>query len=172
MLGRATPFYSRSGPRGSQSEIWRMILLDELERVLRAGGTRADRARHAAAAIRRAGGFHWVGLYDVTATDIAAIAWTGTEAPAFPRFPRNRGLNGAAVAAEETVVANDVARDSRYLTTFGATGAEMVVPVRDAAGAVVGTIDVESPHVGAFGPKEQTLVERCAPALLPLWSGR
>ena len=145
------------------------MLLNELERAVRAGATRAARARAAADAIRRAGGFHWVGIYEVTPTEIAALAWTGAEAPAFPRFPRDQGLNGAAVAARETVVANDVARDPRYLTTFGGTGAEMVVPIRDAAG-VVGTIDVESPHAGAFGPSEQALVKRCAPALLPLWS--
>jgi hypothetical protein len=53
------------------------MLLDELERALRAGGTRADRARTAAEAIRRAGGFHWVGLYDVTDTEIAALACPG-----------------------------------------------------------------------------------------------
>jgi L-methionine (R)-S-oxide reductase len=147
------------------------MFFDELERMLRAGGTRVERARKAADAIRRAGGFHWVGLYDLTPTEITVLAWTGTEAPAFLRFPRDQGLNGAAVATRETVVANDVARDPRYLTTFGGTGAEMVVPVRDAAGVVVGTIDVESPHAGAFGPSEQAFVERCAPALLPLWSG-
>ena len=35
----------------------------------------------AAALIRDAGGYRWVGLYEVTATDIGAIAWTGTVAP-------------------------------------------------------------------------------------------
>jgi L-methionine (R)-S-oxide reductase len=145
--------------------------LRELDDVVRAIGTRVERARRVAEAIRRAGEFHWVGLYDVMDSEIAAIAWTGTEAPAFPRFPRDQGLNGAAVASGETVVANDVANDPRYLTTFGGTGAEMIVPVRDSAGRVVGTIDVESPRAGAFGPRERALVERCAVVLLPLWRG-
>jgi L-methionine (R)-S-oxide reductase len=143
--------------------------LRELDEILRGIGTRTERARRAAEAIRRAGGFHWVGLYDVTDSEIAAIAWTGTEAPAFPRFPLDQGLNGAAVASGETVVANDVANDPRYLTTFGGTGAEMIVPVRGAGGLVVGTIDVESPRAGAFGPADRALVERCAVVLLPLW---
>ena len=39
----------------------------------------------------------------------------------------------------------------------------------DADGAVVGTVDVESPRVGAFGPAAQALVEGSVQALLSLW---
>ncbi len=44
--------------------------------------------------IRRTGDYRWVGLYQVTDTEIRAVAWTGSAAPAFPWFPRERGLNG------------------------------------------------------------------------------
>ena len=46
----------------------------------------------------------------------------------------------------------------------------MIVPVRDTRGEVVGTIDVESEHVGAFGPEDQALVERCAGVVRSLWT--
>jgi L-methionine (R)-S-oxide reductase len=144
-------------------------LLDELRRCADAPGARAERARAAAERVRHDGGFRWVGLYDVTSTEIRAIGWSGDAAPTFPTFPRDRGLNGAAVAAGAPVVANDVARDPRYLTTFATTGSELIVPVLDDAGTVVGTVDVESDSAGAFGPAEQALVERCARALRPLW---
>jgi L-methionine (R)-S-oxide reductase len=144
-------------------------LPDAVARSLRGPGTRAQRARAVAEVIQRLGRFDWVGIYDVTPTEITAIAWTGTQAPAFPTFPRTQGLNGAAVATAELVVANDVTRDPRYLTTFARTGAEMIVPVRDQAGKVCGTLDIESSRVGAFGAAEQEFAQQAAELIRPLW---
>ena len=76
-------------------------------------GDRRRTARAAAELIRTAGPYRWVGLYDVTPTTITAIAWTGSEAPAFPSFPITQGLNGAAVATRAPVIVQDVTRDSR-----------------------------------------------------------
>lgn len=131
-------------------------------------GDRAARARVAAECIR-ARGYHWVGLYDVTASHVTAIAWTGADAPAHPTFPRQQGLNGAAVAAGTPIVVQDVRRDARYLTTFGSTRAEAIFPVQVADRGIVGTIDVESDRVGAFTTEDERFLERCAVALAPLW---
>ena len=128
------------------------------------------RAREAAEWIRAARGYHWVGLYDVTASHITAIAWTGPTAPAHPTFPRNQGLNGAAVAAAAPVVVQDVRQDVRYLTTFGATLAEAVFPVRSESGEIVGTIDVESDRTNAFTAPDELFLHQCVEALEPLWS--
>lgn len=120
--------------------------------------------------IRQAGAYRWVGIYEVFEREIAALGWTGSSAPAHPRFPRSQGLCGAAVARAVTVIANDVSRDRRYLTTFADTGSEIVVPVvSGSAGRVVGLIDVESERVRAFGEADKELLEACAPLLLPLW---
>lgn len=130
-----------------------------------------DKARAAAAALQQAGGYRWVGLYDVDATHIRAIAWTGTAAPAFPTFLRSQGLNGAAVAAGQPVVVQDVTRAARWLTTFGNSKAEAIFPVT-LDGVVMGTTDVESDRVGAFTPAEDKLLRRAAEVLQPLWGKR
>lgn len=102
-------------------------------------------ARRAAAAIRGAGGYRWVGLY-------------------------TQGLNGAAVREGATVVVPDVTKDPRYLTTFGSTRSEIVVPVKSpTTGRVVGTIDVESERTDAFAPDDRAFLEACAAVLAPLW---
>ena len=62
-----------------------------------------------------------MGLYDVTPEEIAAIGWTGSDPPAYPRFPVTKGLNGVAAATHQPVVVQDVTTDSRYLTAFGTT---------------------------------------------------
>jgi putative methionine-R-sulfoxide reductase with GAF domain len=126
-------------------------------------------ARQAADLIRRTGNYRWVGIYDVTDTEIAAIAWTGDVAPAFPRFPRSRGLNGVAVATRDLVISQDVSQDPRYLTAFATTGSEAIVPVLTDRQEVVGTIDVESDRRHAFSGEDEDFLRQCASALVPLW---
>ncbi len=113
-------------------------------------------------------------MYDVTPTEITAIAWTGSDAPMFPSFARTQGLNGAAVEARAPIIVQDVARDERYLTTFGATRAEAIFPVAaPEGGQIVGTIDVESDRTDAFTVEDEVFLRGCALALAGLWaSGR
>jgi putative methionine-R-sulfoxide reductase with GAF domain len=133
---------------------------------------RQEKADQAADMIRRIGPYRWVGIYDIEDEDAAVIAWSGTGPPAFIRFPNTVGLTGEAVRARHTIVANDVKADPRYLTSFAGTKAEIIVPVLDASGSkVVGTIDVESDKLNAFGAADQEVLEECARALWPLWAG-
>lgn len=143
-------------------------LIADLVASLGAAGDRERRAEGVAASIRRRGGYRWVGLYDVTADEIAVVAWDGPAEPAHPRFPRSQGLCGAAVAAGEPVVVGNVAADPRYLTTHTTTRSEIVVPVFG-DGQVVGLIDVESDQPDAFGESDTRLLQRCAAVIAPLW---
>jgi L-methionine (R)-S-oxide reductase len=139
----------------------RAILNDRLDR--------STKARAVAEAVRGARGYHWVGIYDVTATEIRAVAWTGVVAPAHPSFPRSRGLNGAAVSSGQPLIVQDVARDPRWLTTFSTSKAEAIFPVA-LGGAIVGTIDVESERVGAFTRADEDFLTAAAVLLQPLWA--
>ena len=120
---------------------------------------------------RQAGGYRWVGLYEVTEREIAAIGWSGPGAPAHPRFPVTQGLSGAAVAARRAVVVNDVTADPRYLMAFSSMLSEAVVPVMDpGTGAVVGTLDVESGERDAFTDADRQALERVAAASSSLFA--
>jgi GAF domain-containing protein len=132
---------------------------------------RQEKADQAADVIRRIGPYRWVGIYDITEEDATVIAWSGSGPPAFIRFPVGAGLTGEAVRTRKSVVANDVSKDPRYLTSFAGTKAEIIVPVLDATGSkVIGTIDVESDKLDAFGRPDQEVLEKCALALTPLWT--
>jgi L-methionine (R)-S-oxide reductase len=144
-------------------------VISRLAAIAARSDNRATRAREAAECICIARNFRWVGLYDVSSSEIRAIGWTGPSPPAFPTFPRTQGLNGAAVASGRPIIINDVRTDPRYLTTFSTTLAEAVVPVRCGT-RVVGTIDVESDQVNAFSPEDGEFLEQCAVSLQPLWS--
>jgi putative methionine-R-sulfoxide reductase with GAF domain len=70
-------------------------LLGDISRVLEGDGAREQKAAGVAGAIRRAGGYRWVGLYAVTEEEIANLAFDGPGAPAHPRFPVTEGLSGS-----------------------------------------------------------------------------
>ena len=142
---------------------------ERLREIAMSSVERQKKARKAAELICAERDFHWVGLYDVTPTEISAIAWTGANTPAFPRFPKNQGLNGAAVREGRDVIVQDVTKDSRYLTTFGSTRAEAIFIVATTAKQTVGTIDVESEQINAFTAEDEDFLRNCADALRPLW---
>jgi L-methionine (R)-S-oxide reductase len=140
----------------------------ELAAISSAPEERDHRAMLVAATIRRFCGYRWVGIYHVSADEIAVLGWDGPAPPAHPRFGRSEGLCGAAVAAGAAVVVGEVATDPRYLTTHPSTRSEIVVPVF-AGGAVVGLIDVESEAPDAFDEGDKQLLEGCAAVVVPLW---
>lgn len=134
-------------------------------------GLLTERVSRAASLIRRIGEYRWVGIYDVGPEEISIITWSGPTAPTFPRFPVTQGLNGAAVRTGKAVIVGDVQSDPRYLTTFGTTRSEIVLPVYGPGSrAVVGTLDVESEATFAFDDGDASVLQRFANALAPLWS--
>jgi L-methionine (R)-S-oxide reductase len=138
-------------------------VLGGIEVVLAGDQGRAEKAIRIAELVRQAGGYRWVGLYEVTGQEIAVIGWSGPGAPAHPRFPVTQGLSGAAVAARRAVVVNDVTADPRYLTAFSSTLSEAIVPVVDpGTGVVVGTLDMESGVRDAFTDADRQALERIA----------
>jgi putative methionine-R-sulfoxide reductase with GAF domain len=142
----------------------------ELGTRLAGAGPRAALAKDLAEAVRRAGRFRWVGLYDVDERGVAVQGWAGPGAPAHPRFARGQGLTGAAISARSPVVVQDVRADARHLPTLEGTRAEAIFPVLDASGAVVGTLDVESANAQAFTPQRISWLTECARALAPFWA--
>jgi L-methionine (R)-S-oxide reductase len=145
-------------------------LHDELGRVLRSADGREAAAERIAETIQSAGNHRWVGIYEVSGEEIAVIGWSGPGDPAYPRFPITQGLSGTVVSSGEAVIVGDVTTDPRYLTAFGSTRSEIIVPVIEpATRTVVGTIDVESEHKNAFTDADRATLERCAEAIADLF---
>ncbi len=147
-------------------------LISNLKSIVEAARNREAALQEAAAAIRSFANYRWVGLYDVdhAAGVVRNVTWSGPGAPAHPSFPLTKGLTSAAVAQKQIVNVGDVSADPRYLTAFGTTRSEIIVPVFDQAGKnVVGTIDVESEVQDAFSKDIQDLLQACADVIQPLW---
>ncbi len=132
--------------------------------------TREERAEQLATTIRDSGPYRWAGLYDVTTCEVILLGASDGAVPAYPRFSRNAGLTASAIATLEPVLSSDVASDARYLTAFDSTGSELIVPIKDERHRVVGTLDVESMKVDAFGPSDVERLCAVAASLTPLFT--
>lgn len=144
--------------------------LNEIRSLAMSGGDRIAKAKRLAELIRKLGDYRWVGVYDVGPEFVSVIAWSGASAPEYPSFPVSKGLTSAAIEQKRVVLVGDVRNDPRYLTAFGTTLSEIIVPVLSPGDArVIGTVDVESERANAFSERDQQMIEQCAEAALGLW---
>src|ERR1700680_470119 len=74
-------------------------LLDELRSVVSRAKSRSPTLQAIADRIRAAGGYRWVGLYDVdrTSSTVKNVVWSGPGAPEYPVFPITSGLTTSGV---------------------------------------------------------------------------
>ena len=141
-----------------------------MKTILNSSKTRTEKAKEISQRIAQSCGYSWVGLYDVTDTNIQMIACSSGE-PAFPTFPKEQGLNGRAVKNKKAVVVNDVSQDPAYLTTFGKTQSEIIIPIISRiTNEVIGTIDVESHFKNAFEGKDIEVLTKYAAEIDSLWN--
>jgi L-methionine (R)-S-oxide reductase len=108
--------------------------------------------------------YNWVGFYMLEPGAQPPVlvlgAFEGAMTP-HTRIPLNQGICGAAASSGQTVVVDDVSKDSRYLACSLETKSEIVVPVF-AHGKVVGELDIDSHFPAAFTPEDQEFVQHCA----------
>lgn len=104
--------------------------------------------------------YAWTGVYLRRGDELVLECFRGEPSP-HTRIPLGRGICGAAVTEEQTIVVPDVNADNRYLACSLDTRSEIVVPIR-ANGHVVGEIDIDSDRLDAFGPDDRVFLEGLA----------
>ncbi|HEV2422473.1 MAG TPA: GAF domain-containing protein [Candidatus Acidoferrales bacterium] len=147
-------------------------VLNDIAAAASATGDAATRGKRVAEMIRQACDCFWVGIFEIASDEAHAVAWTGAEAPAFLHFPLTRGITRDVVRTRKSALVNDVLKDSRYLVAYSATRAEIVTPIIDAMGSVVGTIETDADKVNAFSNADVQFLDQCASRLTALVTKR
>jgi GAF domain-containing protein len=107
--------------------------------------------------------YNWVGFYLVDAADSNVLLigpYVGSFTPN-SRIPLSSGLCGAAASSGQTVVVDDVKKDSRYLAGSALVKSEIVVPI-SVKNTLAAELDIESYFEGTFTKAEQEFVEASA----------
>jgi L-methionine (R)-S-oxide reductase len=109
--------------------------------------------------------YTWVGIYVLEGDELVLGPFLGKPSP-HTRIPLGRGICGAAATERQTIIVDDVNKDSRYLACSLETASEIVVPIME-GNRVLGEIDIDSDRPANFGADDRTLLEAVARLLAP-----
>ena len=115
--------------------------------------------------------YDWVGIYLLKKDELILGPWSGPQPTPHKKIPIGQGICGAAAKEGQTIIVNDVSKDSRYLACFAGTRSEIVVPIR-AKGKIIGEIDIDGKEIGAYGEADKKLLEELAEHIGTNWPGR
>jgi len=137
-------------------------LASQLEGLLRGESDVIANAANTAALIFHAlPDLNWAGFYFLRSEQELVLGpFQGK--PACVRIATGKGVCGTSVARRETMLVEDVHAFPGHIACDAASRSELVVPLLDSAGRVLGVIDLDSPLPGRFDPADQAGVEKLA----------
>lgn len=102
--------------------------------------------------------FFWTGFYLIQNKVLRLGPFQGT--PACYDIPVGKGVCGTAVAEDRTIVVDDVEQFPGHIACSALSRSEIVVPMRNACGAVVGVLDIDSTQYATFDAIDQRWLEK------------
>jgi GAF domain-containing protein len=103
-------------------------------------------------------GFWWTGFYLVRQGELRLGPFQGPVA--CMHIGRGRGVCGTCWQREQTVIVPDVEQFPGHIACSAASRSEIVVPVKNRNGAVVGVLDIDSKELSAFDKTDQYYLEQ------------
>lgn len=97
--------------------------------------------------------FNWTGFYRVVAPELLKIGpYQGGHGCLV--IPFSRGVCGAAARTGQVQIVPDVDAFPGHIACASSTRSELVLPVFDGSGAVIGVFDIDSDQPDAFTPQD------------------
>jgi GAF domain-containing protein len=104
------------------------------------------------------GSFFWTGYYLLIDGELTIGPYEGSVACAV--LPQHTGVCWAAIDRREPVVVANVHEFPGHIACDGRANSEIVVPLRDRDGAVLGVLDVDSADFESFNQVDVECLER------------
>ena len=108
----------------------------------------AHRATAVALLHHKVPGVSWTGFYFLRGQDLVVEAYQGPVACLV--LERHMGVCWAGIDRAETLLVEDVEQCPGHISCDSKSRSEIVVPVRNVSGRVIGVLDVDSYHPGHF----------------------
>ncbi len=102
--------------------------------------------------------FFWTGFYLLDGEQLIVGPYQGPVACQL--LEKDKGVCWAGIHREESIVVPDVHRFPGHIACDPRSKSEIVVPVRDAEGKIIGVLDVDSNKVDAFDGEDLVGLER------------
>ena len=102
--------------------------------------------------------FFWTGFYLLDDGELIAGPYQGSLACI--KLRKNTGVCWAAINLGETVIVADVHEFPGHIACDSRSNSEIVVPLKDKAGKIIGVLDVDSKDPGSFNEVDAEWLER------------
>ena len=136
------------------------LLVKQVESLLEGERNPVGQLANAAALIHEAIGAWWTGFYLVKDEMLQLGPFQGPVA--CYSIKRGRGVCGTSWAEDRTVVVPDVEAFPGHIACSSQSRSEIVVPLRNAGGEVIGVLDIDSKELGTFDEVDAHWLEQIA----------
>lgn len=133
---------------------FKLLISDEKEEV--------SVLANAAAALREAFGFFWVGFYLVKGDQLILGPFQGSTA--CYRIRKGKGVCGTSWAEARTLIVPDVEQFPGHIACSSLSRSEIVVPILS-DGQVKGVLDIDSDRLNAFDETDRRYLEEVTAAI-------
>ncbi|MCH5351957.1 MAG: GAF domain-containing protein [Acutalibacter sp.] len=103
---------------------------------------------------------NWAGFYLTHGEELLLGPFQGK--PACIHIPWRKGVCGTAAAKKETVIVPDVHEFPGHIACDSASRSEIVVPLVNRNGEVLGVLDIDSPFPARFSEEDAEVLEKLA----------
>lgn len=128
------------------------------ELVLKSDNTQARMATIIAVLHHKMDYFFWTGFYLIEDGNMTVNSYQGPVACQI--LEKDKGVCWTAFNKKETVVVEDVHAFPDHITCDGRSNSEIVVPLKNKSGEVIGVLDVDSSQKASFSEVDAVWLEK------------
>ena len=104
--------------------------------------------------------FFWTGFYLLTDGELIVGPYQGSVACI--KLKMDTGVCWAGINRKETIIVPDVHKFPGHIACDSLSNSEIVVPLKDQSGKIIGVLDVDSKALNAFDEEDKIGLERIA----------
>ncbi|MBR2947485.1 MAG: GAF domain-containing protein [Bacteroidales bacterium] len=133
-------------------------LIPQVEALIGEESNQVANYANVAAALKECFGFFWVGFYFVDSPEELVLG--PFQGPvACTRIGYGKGVCGTSWKQKETIVVEDVEKFPGHIACSSLSRSEIVVPLMDKDGDVVGVLDIDSDKTATFDSVDKKFLE-------------
>ncbi len=115
------------------------------------------------AAIKEEFDFLWIGFYLVSGNELQLGPFQGPVA--CTKIAYGKGVCGSSWKKEEILIVDDVQKYPGHISCNEAARSEIVLPIMDTAGKVLGVLDIDSKEVAGFDTTDNQYLSQVVKAI-------
>ena len=134
-----------------RTELWRS-LIPQVEGLLKVETDLIAGMANLAAALMQTFGWHWIGFYRVIGNELVLGPFQGSVA--CNRIAFGKGVCGSAWQQDRALIVPDVEQFPGHIACSALSRSEVVVPIHDRQGNVIGVLDIDSVDLDEFDEED------------------